>query len=148
MDAQAIYMFQRNPNERRSDGPQRPNNGGNVKNNVFQGKDITGTLYKAISNPNTSSNVKSSTQYHLTQLPVGRPPQYGDPTLIPLLLLHNVDFRAQPPADNNLFNILLSILPWIFLIALFFFIMRRATQGQQNIFSFGKSRAKLVLEDR
>src|SRR6266581_1287083 len=212
MDAQAIYMFQRNPNERRSDGPQRPNNGGNGNNNgnprprdsmstilfrsliivgvmllvwylfqffaqgsnsnnqnvidipystfyvqvkddnvktaVFQGQDITGTLYKAISNPNTSSNVKSSTQYHVTQLPVGGPTQYGDPTLIPLLLLHNVDFRAQPPADNNLFNILLSILPWIFLIALFFFIMRRATQGQQNIFSFGKSRAKLVLEDR
>src|SRR6266581_4721217 len=212
MDAQAIYMFQRNPNERRSDGPQRPNNGSNGNNNgnprprdsmstilfrsliivgvmllvwylfqffaqgsnsnnqnvidipystfyaqvkddnvktaVFQGQDITGTLYKAISNPNTSSNVKSSTQYHVTQLPVGGPTQYGDPTLIPLLLLHNVDFRAQPPADNNLFNILLSILPWIFLIALFFFIMRRATQGQQNIFSFGKSRAKLVLEDR
>src|SRR6266568_4620960 len=120
----------------------------NVKTAVFQGQDITGTLYKAISNPNTSSNVKSSTQYHVTQLPVGGPTQYGDPTLIPLLLLHNVDFRAQPPADNNLFNILLSILPWIFLIALFFFIMRRATQGQQNIFSFGKSRAKLVLEDR
>src|SRR5713101_2219355 len=213
MDAQAIYMFQRNPNERRSDGPQRPNNGsngnnngsprprdsmstilfrsliivgvmllvwylfqffsqgsnsnnqnvidipystfytqvqaGNVKTAVFQGQDITGALYEAIKNPNTSSNVKSSTQYHVTQLPVGGPTQYGDPTLIPLLLQHNVDFRAQPPTDNNLFiNIVLSFLPWIFLIALFFFIMRRATQGQQNIFSFGKSRAKLVLEDR
>src|SRR5713226_9001863 len=213
MDAQAIYMYQRNPNERRSDGPQRPNNGGNGNNNgsprprdsmstilfrsliivgvmllvwylfqffsqgsnsnnqnvidipystfytqvqagnvktaVFQGQDITGALYEAIKNPNTSSNVKSSTQYHVTQLPVGGPTQYGDPTLIPLLLQHNVDFRAQPPADNNLFiNIVLGFLPWIFLIALFFFIMRRATQGQQNIFSFGKSRAKLVLEDR
>src|SRR6266852_2332922 len=213
MDAQAIYMYQRNPNERRSDGPQRPNNGGNGNNNgsprprdsmstilfrsliivgvmllvwylfqffsqgsnsnnqnvidipystfytqvkagnvktaVFQGQDITGALYEAIKNPNTSSNVKSSTQYHVTQLPVGGPTQYGDPTLIPLLLQHNVDFRAQPPADNNLFiNIVLGFLPWIFLIALFFFIMRRATQGQQGIFSFGKSRAKLVLEDR
>src|SRR5260221_7989089 len=212
MDAQAIYMYQRNPNERRSDGPQRPNNGGNgnnngnprprdsmstilfrsliivgvmllvwylfqffaqgsnsnnqnvidipystfyaqvkddnVKNAVFQGQDITGTLYQAIKNPNTSSNVKSSTQYHVTQLPVGGPTQYGDPTLIPLLLQHNVDFRAQPPADNSVLNIVLGFLPWIFLIALFFFIMRRATQGQQNIFSFGKSRAKLVLEDR
>src|SRR6266851_1126682 len=212
MDAQAIYMFQRNPNERRSDGPQRPNNGsngnnngsprprdsmstilfrsliivgvmllvwylfqffsqgsnsnnqnvidipystfytqvqaGNVKTAVFQGQDITGVLYEALKNPNTSSNVKSSTQYHVTQLPVGGPTQYGDPTLIPLLLQHNVDFRAQPPADNSVLNIVLGFLPWIFLIALFFFIMRRATQGQQNIFSFGKSRAKLILEDR
>ncbi len=213
MDAQAIYMYQRSPNERRPDVPQRPNNGGNGNNNgnpgprdsvstilfrsllivgamllvwylfqyfsqgsnsnnqnvidipystfytqvqednvktaVFQGQDITGTLYKAISNPNASSNIKSSTQYHVTQLPVSDPTHYGDPTLIPLLLKHHVNFRAQPPADNNLFiNVLLTFLPWIFLIALFFFIMRRATQGQQNIFSFGKSRAKLVLEDR
>ena len=34
------------------------------------------------------------------------------------------------------------------MIGIFFFIARRATQGQQNIFSFGKSRAKVVLEDR
>src|SRR6266851_9770431 len=209
MDAQAIYMYQRNPNDQRPNGPQRPNNssnnngGGqrdsgttilfrsliivgvlllawylfqyftqssnsnnqnvidipystfyaqikndNVKTAVFQGQDITGDLYQAIKNPNTSSNVKSSTQYHVTQLPVGGPTQYGDPTLIPLLLQHNVDFRAQPPADNSVLNIVLGFLPWIFLIALFFFIMRRATQGQQNIFSFGKSRAKLILEDR
>src|SRR5260370_41730382 len=33
MDAHAIYMCERNPNERRSDGPQRPNNGGNGNNN-------------------------------------------------------------------------------------------------------------------
>ena len=41
-----------------------------------------------------------------------------------------------------------SFLPWILLFGLFFFIFRRASQSQQNIFSFGKSRAKLVLEDR
>ncbi len=27
-------------------------------------------------------------------------------------------------------------------------VFRRATQSQQNIFSFGKSQAKLILEDR
>src|SRR5262249_33447083 len=96
----------------------------------------------------SSSNVKSSIHYHVTQLPVGDPTHYGDPNLVPLLLQHGVDFRAQPPPDNTFLNTLLSFLPWVFLIGLFFFIGRRATQGQQNIFSFGKSRAKLVLEDR
>jgi cell division protease FtsH len=213
MDAQAIYMYQRNPNDQRPNSPQRPNNSGNGNNNgnqgprdsmttilfrsllivgamllvwylfqyftqspnssnqnvmdipystfytqvqadnvktaIFQGQDITGDLNNAIPNPNPNSSIKSSTHYHVTQLPVGNPSNFGDPTLIPLLLQHHVDFKAQPPADNNLLvNIVLNFLPWIFLIALFFFIMRRATQGQQNIFSFGKSRAKVVLEDR
>jgi len=43
---------------------------------------------------------------------------------------------------------LIAFLPWVFLIAIFIFISRRASQGQQGIFSFGKSRAKLILEDR
>src|SRR2546426_3450214 len=209
MDAQAIYMYQRNPNDQRPSGPQRPNNSNNngggqrdsgttilfrsliivgvlllawylfqyftqssnsnnqnvidipystfyaqVQNNnvetaVFQGQDITGNFKNAVQNPNSSSSVKSSTHYHVTQLPVGDATHYGDPNLVPLLLQHGVDFRAQPATDNNLWlNILLNLLPWVFLIGLFFFIGRRATQGQQNIFSFGKSRAKLVLEDR
>jgi cell division protease FtsH len=33
-------------------------------------------------------------------------------------------------------------------IGIFLIIMRRATQSQQNIFSFGKSKAKMLLEDR
>src|SRR5258708_13174896 len=45
-------------------------------------------------------------------------------------------------------NVLITFLPWVFLIGIFIFISRRATQGQQGIFSFGKSRAKLILEDR
>jgi cell division protease FtsH len=56
---------------------------------------------------------------------------------------------SQQPADNSFWlNILLGLLPWVFLIGIFFFLTRRATQGQQGIFSFGKSRAKLILEDR
>jgi len=208
MNAQAMYMYQRNPNDQRPNGQQRPNNtnsngGGprdsattilfrsllivgaillawylftyftqssnsntqnvidipystfytqiqndNVKTAVFQGQNITGDFKNAVQNPDSTSGVKSSTHYHVTQLPVGDPTHYGDPNLVPLLLQHGVDFRAQPPADNTFFNLLVGFLPWVFLIGLFFFIGRRATQGQQNIFSFGKSRAKLVLEDR
>src|SRR6202022_4455572 len=56
---------------------------------------------------------------------------------------------TQSPADNSFWlNILITFLPWIFLILIFVFISRRGTQGQQGIFSFGKSRAKLILEDR
>src|SRR5579885_2298032 len=115
----------------------------NVKSVVFQGQDATGTFYKPVTVTDSNGNTKSGTQFHFTQLP------NGDPTLTNLLISHHVNFQAQPGNDNNLFlTILEDFVPWIFLIALFLWIMRRATQGQQNIFSFGKSRAKLILEDR
>jgi len=208
MDAQAQYMYQRNPNEQRPNSPQRPNSGnngngnnggpprssgtallvrsliiigvvllgwylfqyffsqnsssssqnvievpystfyqqvqvGNVKDVTFQGPDATGHFKTAVTvtDPNTNTN-KVGTSFHFTQLP------NGDPNLITLLNQNHVNYTAKPPQDNSLLIDIFNFLPWIFLIGVFFFIARRATQGQQNIFSFGKSRAKLVLEDR
>jgi len=209
MDAQAQYMYQRNPNEQRPNSPQRPNSGNNgngnnggpprssgtallvrsliiigvvllgwylfqyffsqssssnnqnvievpystfyqqvqarnVKDVTFQGQDATGDFNSAVTvtDPNTGAK-KSGTSFHFTQLP------NGDPNLTTLLNQYHVNYTAKPAGDNNLLlNIVINFLPWIFLIGVFFFIARRATQGQQNIFSFGKSRAKLVLEDR
>jgi cell division protease FtsH len=203
MDTQAIYMYQRNPNDQGPNGSQRPNlnnsnNGGpgkkgtssilmrsllivivvllawglftfftqssngtpqdvlevpystfyqqvkqdNVKAVVFQGQDAIGDFKSAISVPG-SNNGNPSTHFHFTQLP------NGDPTLVALLNQHHVSYQAKLPNDNSVFlNILFNFLPWILIIGVFIFIARRATQSQQNIFSFGKSRAKLVLEDR
>src|SRR5258707_1590990 len=205
MDAQAIYMYQRNPNEQGPGGSPRPNNGANgnngnspkgrgttslimrtlllvvvvllgwglfqyftqssnssaqdiievpystfyqqvqndnVKSVVFQNQDATGVFKTAITVPG-SNNGNPSVHFHFTQLP------NGDPTLIPLLNQHHVNYQAKPAGDNNLLlNILFNLLPWVLVIGVFFFIARRATQSQQNIFSFGKSRAKQVLEDR
>lgn len=207
MDAQAIYMYQRNPNEQGPNGSQRPNNGsngnngsgpnknstmslivrsllivvalllgwyifqyftqssntngqttievpystfyqqvkdGNVKAVVFQGQDVTGDFKNAVTVPDTNGGApKTSTHFHFTQLP------NGDPNLVPLLNANQVNYQAKPAGDNNLlFNILINLLPWILVFGVIFFIFRRASQSQQNIFSFGKSRAKLILEDR
>jgi cell division protease FtsH len=205
MDAQAIYMYQRTPNEQGPAGSPRPNGGANgnngnnprgggtsslilrtllivivfllgwglfqyftsgasgsvqntvevpystfiqqvqynnVKDVVFQGQDATGDFYNAISVPG-SNNSNAANHFHFTQLP------NGDPTLIPLLQQHHVTYQAKTAGDNNLLlNILFNLLPWILVIGVFVLIARRATQSQQNIFSFGKSRAKVVLEDR
>ena len=206
MDAQAIYMFQRNPNEPGSNGSPRPNNpngsnngnGGpkrstmmslilrslliaaavlliwglfqyftqssnttpkdvlevpystfylqvqndNVQKVVFQGQDANGTFKNAITVPGSNNGLPSK-DFHFTQLP------NGDPTLIPLLNQHHVNYEAKAVSDNNFFlNLLINLLPWVLIIAVFVFIARRATQSQQNIFSFGKSRAKVILEDR
>ncbi len=87
--------------------------------------------------------VSGYTQYQLAQLP------NGDPNLPQLLVNNGALVTYQPPPDNSFWiTVLINVLPWVFLIALFFFISRRASQGQQGIFSFGKSRAKVILEDR
>ena len=116
---------------------------GNVKDVTFQGQDANGDLKTPVTITDSSGVQKTGTSFHFTQLP------NGDPNLITLLNKYHVNYKAVPPADNNLlFTILINFLPWILVFAVFFFIFRRASQGQQNIFSFGKSRAKVVLEDR
>ncbi|HSW88207.1 MAG TPA: ATP-dependent zinc metalloprotease FtsH [Candidatus Saccharimonadales bacterium] len=48
---------------------------------------------------------------------------------------------------NNWVNILSSILPIALMIAFFYFLFRQARGAQENIFSFGQSRAKLFSKD-
>src|SRR5216683_3301194 len=116
---------------------------GNVKDAILQGQDITGDFKNAISLTDSNGIMGLTNQYHLTQIPS------GDPNLIPLLNKYHVQFQAKPlPANNGLLVVLLNFLPLILVFGVIFFISRRATQGQQNIFSFGKSKAKVVLEDR
>ncbi len=107
----------------------------NIKTATLIGQtDIQGTFVHPIGN---------FTSYHTVQLP------NGDPDLAQKLYASGATFTYQPPPDNTFwFNLLITLLPWVFLIGLFVFFSRRASQGQQGIFSFGKSRAKLILEDR
>ncbi len=142
----AIYVYMWfNTNANSANAPQRDElsysafydqiNAGNIKDATLIGTtDIQG---------NFLHSVNGFTQYHVVQLP------NGDPNVVPLLISKGATVINQPPADNGFWlNLLLGLLPWAFLIGLFFFFSRRATQGQQGIFSFGKSRAKLILEDR
>jgi cell division protease FtsH len=152
-----IFLFQIFNNNSSSNTPQRAElgysnlynqiNAGNVKSITITGTtDITGTFCQPVNNFN---------DFHVTQLP------NGDPNLVPVLTdptnkgYHKPNCAdatvviTQPAQDNSFWlNILIAFLPWVFLIAIFIFISRRASQGQQGIFSFGKSRAKLILEDR
>ncbi len=96
--------------------------------------DITGDLNK---------DINGHKQYHVYQLP------YPDSQLPQLLLNSGARVTTQSPPDNSFWiNVLASIVPLLFIVGMFLFFTRRGSQGQQGIFSFGKSRAKLILEDR
>jgi len=110
-------------------------NKGNIKDATIIGdSDIQGDFRQSVG---------QYSQYHVYQLP------NGDPQLAQTLIKEGATVTTQPPPDNGFWlNLLIAFLPWVFLIGLFIFFSRRASQGQQGIFSFGKSRAKLILEDR
>ncbi|HEX3271802.1 MAG TPA: ATP-dependent zinc metalloprotease FtsH [Ktedonobacterales bacterium] len=62
---------------------------------------------------------------------------------------HSVAITGKQAGSNDFWvTLLINILPIAALVALLFFLSRRATQSQQNIFNFGRSRAKLIMEDR
>src|SRR6266478_3793967 len=157
-----IFLFQFFNNNNNSNAQQRDElnysafynqiNVGNVKTVTLIGStDITGNFCQSV-----TTSAGTFNQFHVVQLP------NGNPNLVPLLTnappskaykeptcQSSITVTTQPPSDNGFFvNLLITLLPWVFLIAIFIFISRRATQGQQGIFSFGKSRAKLILEDR
>ena len=116
---------------------------GNVKDVTFSGQDVNGNFKTPQSVTDVNGTSRTGTAFHFTQLP------NGDPNLTTLLNKYGVSYSAKASQDNSvLLSVLINFLPWILVIAVFFFIARRATQGQQNIFSFGKSKAKVVLEDR
>lgn len=48
---------------------------------------------------------------------------------------------------SNWVNLISAILPVVLMIAFFYFIFRQARGAQENIFSFGQSRAKLFAKD-
>ena len=58
-----------------------------------------------------------------------------------------VDFRFEEE-PFRWYNFLLSFLPWLLFIAFWIFMLRQMQGGAHGLFSFGKSRAKLLLEDK
>jgi cell division protease FtsH len=72
-----------------------------------------------------------------------------DAALVPLLSEHNVKIFAKPPDTSPWYlQALITWLPIVVLIAIWIFFMRQMQGGGGNkAFSFGKSRAKLLIQD-
>jgi cell division protease FtsH len=69
---------------------------------------------------------------------------YEDPNLIPLLLENNIEFKGEAKKNFPFLNALISIVPWILILGVFWFIMMRQLQGTSSkALSFGKSKARL-----
>ena len=75
-------------------------------------------------------------------------PSSQDPTLIPTLRAHKVTFAAEATNNNPFLGIAVQLVPFILVALVLVFILRQAQSGGSQALSFGRSRAKLMSENR
>ena len=65
------------------------------------------------------------------------------------LQAHNVTVVTKSSGSSDFWwSLVINVGSIVLLVVLLLWFSRRATQSQQNIFNFGRSRAKLIMEDR
>ncbi|MEO0084291.1 MAG: ATP-dependent zinc metalloprotease FtsH [candidate division WOR-3 bacterium] len=113
-------------------------NNQNIKSVTITEKEIVGSLKQE----SYIVNDKGKTKFKdfKTYIP------FDDPELVNKLLANNVSIVAKPSSPWS--SILIQIIPWIFFIGLWIFLIRRMSAGSDRAFSFGKSRARLLTTDR
>ncbi|HEX9917316.1 MAG TPA: ATP-dependent zinc metalloprotease FtsH [candidate division Zixibacteria bacterium] len=112
----------------------------NIKSVLVIEKNVEGEFVKEISKSDRGRT--QSYPHFRTYLPV------ESQELISQMQQKGVQIEAQA-ASVNWSGMLLTSLPWILLLAFFWFFLFRQMQGSsKGIFSFGKSRARLLTGDR
>lgn len=100
-----------------------------VKAVTFRNENITG--------------ISDTGQSFSTYMPIPDPYVLGD------LLKRKVDVTGKPPEQESLWiRVLISWFPFLLLIAIWIFFMRGMGSGRGGVMGFGRSRAKLLSEDK
>jgi cell division protease FtsH len=77
---------------------------------------------------------------------VTTPLDQGD--LVKALRDHNADITVVPVGGNPVVAILINLLPFILLGAVYFFFMRQMQGGARGAMGFGKSKARMLTENK
>lgn len=117
-----------------------------VKITGFNVYDFHGKLKE----PMEITTASGKTAKNATKIMLTLPYTALDEALVQQWSAQGLKFRVEKE-DNTWLNALISILPWILLLGIWFVIFRRmqgggAGGGTKGLFSFGKSRAKLLTE--
>jgi cell division protease FtsH len=117
-------------------------NTGNVKSVTIKGLQVTGEFVKETSIQLQDAKRTVAVKYFQTFLP-----SFQGEHLLKQLQEKNVDVAVEPSEKGSLlWQILVGILPWLLIIGIWIFIMKRAQQiqgGPGGLFTFGASKAKL-----
>lgn len=118
----------------------------NVSEVTLQGDKIFGTL-KQIAELEADETANTPIHFVTTLPPI------DDTELIPLLEQHQVDIQAKSTQSNWWITALIGIVPWLLIIALFWYGSRKMQErmgglnGPGGLFGFGKSKAKRFRRD-
>lgn len=112
----------------------------NVKKVTLVEKDVQGEFVREISKTvGRQTGRFSKFELHIP---------FEDPGLLEKLEAKNVEIDAESPT-TNWSGIILTSLPWLILIVFWLFMLRQMQGGgPKGLFSFGKSKAKLLSGDR
>lgn len=87
-------------------------------------------------------------QQDATRLRVNVP--NNDPELIPTLKRQNVTIRVDQPQESSWWFSLFSpiLIPLVIIVILWIFVIRQAQSGSSQAMAFGKSKAKMLVENK
>ncbi len=108
---------------------------GNISSTAFKGRRLSGEFRVPYSVKVGGKDIIYQ-NYHLA-IP------YDDPQLPNLLRENGVKVTTIPEGDDFI-NMMIRFLPWLLLIAFYFFFMRQIRGSQKGIFAFGKSRGAVA----
>jgi len=111
---------------------------GNVLSVTIAEREISGQLKKEAELEGTTPPRKF-TEFK-TYLP------FPDPGLVQRLVDKKVLVSSKPSSPWS--NIILSFIPWVLFLGLWLLFLRRLTAGQDRAFTFGRSRAKILTENK
>ncbi len=103
----------------------------NVTSITVKGNEISGVLSNGI------PDIQGSRDF-VTYIP-----SFGDDRLMPLLEERGVAVRTEPESEVSPLGLILNLLPFLIFIWLGYTIYKNMRTQGQNVFSIGKSRAKL-----
>ncbi len=69
-------------------------------------------------------------------------PPVENPGLLPALEANDVVVKAESDSSSLLSTLLVTLLPFLLIVGLIVFMGRQMSRGQQNVFGFGRSRAR------
>ncbi len=69
-------------------------------------------------------------------------PPVENPGLLPALDANGVVVKAESDSSSLFSTLLVTLLPFLLIVGLIVFMGRQMTRGQQNVFGFGRSRAR------
>jgi cell division protease FtsH len=65
-------------------------------------------------------------------------PEFGDPELLPMIEERGVELNVAPRQETGLMALLAALLPWVIIIGVWIYVMRRMTGGRMGGFGGGR----------